>query len=199
MKIALFGDSFGYQKSNEPYPSWVDLLAVHCDLDNHCECGVSEYKILQQIKSADLKQYDKIIVTHTSYSRVYVEQNPLHLDSQYHKNCDVLYADIEHRDDEFSRACKLYFKYIFNDTHAKDIHNLILQQINFLSKNRPSLHLTHFDHTGLFEFDNFLNFHKLFLNNRGPVNHYNESGNQQVYNHVWQKLDPGTKHDKQSK
>ena len=182
--IGLFGDSFGYQKKDESYPSWVDLLAERYTVNNHCECGVSEYKILKQLQSADLNSYDHIIVTHTSHSRVFVEYNPLHANSEYHQNCDILFADIESRTDEFSRACQLYYKYMFNDEHARDMHNLILKEIGQMLAGKPVIHMTHFDHTGLYKFNRLLEFNSLFLTNRGPVNHYNESANKEIFNKV---------------
>ena len=187
-RIGLFGDSFGYQKRNEPFPSWVDLLACEYSIDNHCECGVGEYKILRQLQWANLDRYDAIIVTHTSYSRVYVEYNPLHADSEYHKNCDILFADIEGHKDEFSRAGQLYFKHIWSDQYARDMHSLILKEINHLLTDRPVIHITHFDHTGFYEFADMLKFNNLFINNQGPVNHYNESANQEIYRQVKQCL-----------
>jgi hypothetical protein len=187
-KIGVFGDSFGYQKKNEPYASWVDLLANYATVDNHSECGVSEYKILKQLERADLDQYDDIIVTHTSYSRVFVEYNPLHADSEYHQNCDMLYADIEAHKDEFSRAGQLYFKHIYSEDYARDIHNLILKEIVALLAGRRVVHMTHFDYEGLYPLPNLLEFYSLFINNRGPVNHYNERGNQEVFDQVLKRL-----------
>lgn len=186
--IGLFGDSFGFQKKDELYPSWVDLLAEHATIDNHSECGVSEYKILKQLQSADLDSYHNIIVTHTSYSRVFVEHNPLHADSKHHKNCDILYADIESNKDEFSRAGQLYFKHIFSDSYAKDMHNLVLKEIEELLVGSRVIHMTHFDHDGLRPLSGLLEFHSLFLANRGPVNHYNETANKTIFNAVSQRL-----------
>ena len=187
--IGLFGDSFGYRKKDEPYPSWVDLLAEYVTINNHCECGVSEYKILRQLQLADLDSYHTVIVTHTSYSRVFVEHNPLHANSEYHKNCDILYADIESNRDEFSRAGQLYFKHIFSDSYATDMHNLILKEIEELLAGRKVIHMTHFDHTGLRPLSRLLEFHSLFLDNRGPVNHYNSTGNQEIFNQVLERLE----------
>lgn len=188
MKIGLFGDSFGYQKPSEPFPSWVDLLATNHTVNNHSECGVGEYKILKQLQSANLAQYDQIIVTHTSYSRVFVEYNPLHALSEYHLNCDILYADIEGNKDEFSRAGQLYFKHIYSDAYARDMHNLVLKEIVELIAYRPVIHMTHFDHTGLYPLPGLLEFNSLFLTNRGPVNHYNKDGNQAIAKQVLERL-----------
>lgn len=188
MNIGVFGDSFAYQKRNEPFPSWVDLLAQHHVIDNHAECGVGEYKILKQIQGADLDRYDIVIVSHTSYSRVFVEHNPLHVHNEYHKNCDILYSDVEAHDNEFSRACKLYFKHIYNDEHAQDIHNLILKEIDHLLADKLAVHLTPFEHAGLYRFANMVDLHDVFVKNRGEVNHFTKLGNQEVYQQVLSRL-----------
>jgi hypothetical protein len=188
MNIGLFGDSFAFQKQNEPFPSWVDLLAQHYVIDNHSECGVGEYKILKQIQSADLDSYDIVIVSHTSYSRVFVEHNPLHSDSEYHRNCDILYADIEGNTDKFSLAGQLYYKHIYSDDYAQDIHNLILKEIDSLLVGRLAVHLTPFDHTDLYQFVNTVDLRDVFVDNRGLVNHFNPSGNQEVYRRVLDRL-----------
>ena len=157
-------------------------------IDNHCQCGVSEYKILQQLKSANLNKYDWVIVTHTSPTRVFVRYNPLHQESITHKNCDILLADIESKNDKFSNVCKDYFKYIFDIEYAIDIHNLICKEIDSIVKNLNVLHITHFDYTTCYQFPNLINFYNLWADNRGPVNHYNKYGNQQVYETVLKRL-----------
>jgi hypothetical protein len=181
MRIGLFGDSFGVQRTDHPYPGWVDLLANDHAITNYAECGVSEYKILKKLQSVDLDQFDQIVITHTSPTRVYVKHNPLHQDTEYHKNCDIIYADIENHRDEFSFAGQLYFKHIFDLDYAADIHNLICKEIEEVCKNKKVLHITHFDYTRLYQFKNLHSFYRLFLKHRGEVNHYNEVGNKKIY------------------
>ena len=179
--IGLFGDSFGADTSNNPYTSWVNLLRQHYIIENHCQSGVSEYKILQQLKSVDLNKFDKILITHTSPTRVYVNYNPLHQHTPYHKNCDLILSDVEAATGEFADAARLYFKHIFDIDYACDIHNMVCREIDELTKNYSVVHVTHFDYDGLYQFADMINFHKLFLKNRGLVNHYNEHGNHMVY------------------
>lgn len=182
MKIAIFGDSFGAKKDDDPFPSWVNLLGTRYHVDNYCQCGVSEYKILQQVKNTNLTLYDQIIITHTSPYRVFVKHHPVHTDSLYHTNCDILFTDIESRNDEFSVACKLYFKHIFDESYACDIHNLICFEIEKQVPNK-TIHVTHFDYSGLYSFNNSLiNFYSTWKKHKGTVNHYNEKGNQYIFN-----------------
>ena len=188
MKIALFGDSFGVQKMEEEFDSWVTMLNKHIDIDNFCKSGIGEYKILKQIQQTDLSVYDKVLITHTSPNRVYVKFNPLHQDSQYHKDCDIIYSDIENNSDKFSIAGQLYFKHIFDFEYAKDIHIMICKEIEKLINHKISMHITHFDYNELYNFPDMINFYPLFLKNRGTVNHYNKKGNITVFQTLLDKL-----------
>ena len=179
--IGLFGDSFGTDTANNPYTSWVDLLRQQYTVYNYCQSGVSEYKILQQLKSVDLNKFDKILITHTSPTRVYVNYNPLHQNTPYHKNCDLILSDVEAASGEFAQAAKLYFKHIFDINYACDVHNMTCREIDELTKNYNVTHITHFDYNGLYQFTGLVNFYNLFLKHRGHVNHYTAQGNQLVY------------------
>ncbi len=188
MKLAIFGDSFGYQHKSSPFTGWVDMLSHEHEVDNFCQCGVSQYKILQQIKSARLSLYDKIIVTHTSPTRVFVRHNPLHQDSLTHKNCDLLFADVEPRNEKFAKVSQDYFKYIFDLDYAIDIHNMICEKINFLLRDLDVIHITHFDYEQCYKFNDMINFYSLWTQNQGPVNHYNEKGNHEIYKILSQRI-----------
>lgn len=188
MKVAIFGDSFGVQKKHQPFASWVDLLACHHDIKNYCECGVGEYKILKQLRAADLRSFDKILIVHTSATRTFVRHNPLHQSSQYHKNCDIILSDVESGQDEFSLACRSYFKHIFDIEYAIDLHHMFCKEIDYLCREHSTIHTTHFDYTGLYQFSNMINFHKLFLKHRGPVCHYDQQGNIEIYNTLVKEL-----------
>ena len=179
--LGIFGDSFGVETANELYPSWVTLLRKDYNIKNYCQSGVSEYKILQQLKNVDLKTFDTILITHTSPTRVFVKYNPLHQDTVYHKNCDLILSDVEAASGEFARAAQLYFKHIFDIEYACDIHNMICSEIADIVRAHKVIHTTHFDYSGLYKFHNMLNFHHIFLKHRGEVNHYSEIGNILVY------------------
>jgi len=187
-KLGLFGDSFGYQKFNQPFKSWVDLLDNHFEIANHCQCGVSEYKILQQLKTSNLDDFDVLLITHTSATRIFVPHNPLHSNSNTHQVCDIIYTDIADRNDEFSQACQQYFKHIFDLDYAINIHNMICKEIDQLCSHKKVLHVTHFDYDGLYDFPGVINFYKHWLDNRGTVNHYNQVGNELVYQTILKKL-----------
>jgi hypothetical protein len=188
LNLGLFGDSFGYQQNNPPYPSWVDLLEQHYNVKNYCRCGISEYKILQHLKQADLDQFDQIIITHTSPTRVYVPYNPLHAGDPVYNSCDIIYSDSTAQPGEFSQACKLYFKHIFDTEYAIDIHNMICREIDAFCCGQNVLHITQFDYEKCYKFPELLNFYHYWIDHKGPVNHYDQKGNEHVYHQIINKL-----------
>ena len=187
-KLGLFGDSFGYQASNQPFKSWVDLLGNDFAITNHCQCGVSEYKILQQLKNTDLDKFDVCLITHTSATRIFVQYNPLHRNSESHQNCDIIYADIADRYDDFSMACQQYFKHIFDLDYSVQVYNMICKEIHQLCSNKKVLHITHFDQTKLYNFPGMVNFHSLWQKYKGTVNHYDQTGNEILHQNILKNL-----------
>lgn len=185
MKLAIFGDSFGIEDSDNDNIGWASLLGQNHNVTNFCQAGIGEYKIYRSIKNCNLLDYDCVLITHTSPFRVHSLTNPLHLHSKHHKNCDIILADIENRADAFSTMAKNYFKFSFDSEYYIDIHNLLCQQIHSITKSMPAIHLTHFDYNGLYNFDkSLINFYNHWINNKGSVNHYSTYGNQIVFDQV---------------
>ena len=182
--LAIFGDSFGAIKPDHEFKGWVEKLQYHYAVTNFCQCGSGQYRILQQIKSVDLKRFDKLLITHTSPFRVFVRENLLHKNDPVYKNCDLIFADIENRDDEFSTAAYGYFKYIFDHEFYRDIHNLICKEIDRITGSFECLHITHFDYKDCYKFANFMCFHDLWKKHRGPVHHYDQLGNHEIFSRV---------------
>jgi hypothetical protein len=182
MKLAIFGDSFSARVTHDNIIGWPIELEQYASIDNFSHSGSSEYRIFEIIKSTNLEKYDKILISHTSPLRMFVRHNPIHQNSQYHKNCDIIFQDIEQRKDEFSVACQLFYKHIFDIDYSINMHNLICHEIEQLTNKYNTLHITHFDYTNLYQFKNFINFYPHWLNNKGPVNHYSKIGNNFVAN-----------------
>lgn len=188
MKLAIFGDSFAVRQPHPDNTGWPILLEDHYQVDNFAQAGISEYKILMSIQNINFDLYDRVIISHTSPNRVYVPCNPLHQQSLYHKNCDIIFSDIENNHDEFSRACQLFFKHIFDLDHARFMHNLICKEIDCLTKKHKTLHVTHFDYTNLYQFHGLIDFYANWSNHKGTVNHYSKKGNQLVYSIIVKNL-----------
>lgn len=181
MKLAIFGDSFAFRQPHPDNTGWSILLEDRYQVDNFAQAGISEYKILMSMQNIDFDLYDQIIISHTSPNRIYVPYNPLHQQTQYHKNCDIIYSDIENNRDEFSRACQLFFKHIFDLDHARTMHNLVCKEIDTITKKHKPLHISHFDYSDLYKFDGLIDFYAIWTQHKGTVNHYSKQGNQLVY------------------
>jgi hypothetical protein len=182
MRILISGDSFAVPNTN----SWADLLAKDFKVTNIAQAGVSEYKILNQVKQFNLSNYDLVVVSHTSYSRVHTRKHPTH-STALHKDCDLILADIENKNSVFNqslRTAKGWFKYHYDEQYQIDIYKLLREKVNQIIKI-PYIAISHLDLNDEFIIEkNFINFKNLWKAERGPISHYSEYGNQIVYNTV---------------
>ena len=188
MKILLVGDSFAADWTTK-YPNqkgWPNHLAERYAVTNLAQAGCSEYRILHQLKSTDLTQYDTIIVSHTSPYRIYTEYHPSRSTDILHDSCDLLYADIENlaKTNREYRSAVDYFEKFFSLEYAEFCYNITIDKINELLKDRYVIHISHL--TPIEE--SYIDFSNLFKNHRGLINHYNEEGNQIIYNRILKEL-----------
>lgn len=183
MKILICGDSFAVDWTKQ-YPNhrgWVNEF----DATNLAQAGVSEYKILKQLQSVDLHQFDRIIVAHTSPFRVHVGSNPIHKNSVLHKDCDLIYSDLEHADvtHPVVDAGLKYYKHIFDMDYYTDVYGLIQEEIIKLTSNRKTIHITFFKDVNADK-----NFYNVFQKHRGVMNHLDDTGNIMVSDYIKQWL-----------
>ena len=188
MKILVAGDSFAAEWPG--YNSWVKLLANNHDVTNVAQAGCSEYKILKQIQDITLDDYEVVIVSHTSLSRVHTPNHPLHKEG-LHKDCDLLYNDID-RISIFNpslSAAKGYFKYHYDDQYYQIIYSLLRKEINSLLSNKIYVSMSHIEVAKLFIYeDNHLDFSEFWKTHKGSENHYNITGNQKIHDIVVDKI-----------
>lgn len=186
MKILICGDSFAADWSIL-YPrkkGWPNLLADRFNITNIAQAGCSEYKILLQLLSVDLTQFDKIIVSHTgSHRRIYVKCHPVYENDPFHKDSDLIYSDIKHHCIKNKKLLPLieYFEKYFDLEHAKFMHSLILKEIYAIVENYNVLHISHLEEE---ELSNCVSFYDILKTNKGLINHYSELGNQIVYEKI---------------
>jgi hypothetical protein len=188
MRILIVGDSFAadWQKKYPDGQGWPNLLAKTHIVDNLAQAGCSEYRIYKQIKSARLDQYDVVIVSHTSPYRIYTEYHPSRSTDILHHNCDLLYADIKNlakTNLEYGTAAE-YFEKFFSLEYAEFCYNLTVGKINELLKDNRVIHVSHLYHIDL----NYIDFSDLFKQHRGLINHYDDHGNQVIYNKLLKEL-----------
>lgn len=160
------------------------MLAHYYDVTNLAQAGVGEYKILKQIESTNIDQYDIIIVSHTSPSRVHTPRHPIHKEG-FHKNCDLLYNDIADRNSWFNpslKAAQNWFDYHYDDPYQIDIYNLIRKQINDILCKKNYISITHTEISKDLSIEpNNIDFSNLWKKERGPINHYTVEGNKAVF------------------
>lgn len=179
MKVLLCGDSFSadYTVKDKSSNGWPTMLAKDVDLTNVSRAGASEYRIWRQVRDNLNNSYDKVVVSHTSPYRIYVEKHPLHQNDILHQECDLIYNDIKGRGlDHIER----WFEECFNEEHAVDLHQLLIKDIDRMCKDHNVIHLGHLDISAPDNFD-FVNLNDIWKVNPGPVNHYDDKGNQIVY------------------
>ena len=182
MKILIVGDSFSSVSLAGDH-GWTQLLANVYQVTNVSSPGISEYKILKKIQEHDLLQYNQIIVSHTSPNRVHCKENPLYPKGHLYRNSDLIFADVESKQktSDLAKSALDYFCEIFDPDYYKFIHNQCCKEIDQLTLNCKVLHMTNFDWSDLYEFDNMLNFYLLWTKNKGPYNHYNQQANRLIF------------------
>jgi hypothetical protein len=181
-KILICGDSFA-AKHTDADTGWPSLLEQYYNVENRAQFGVSEYKIWQQVKHAPLCEYDVIVVCHTSPNRVHIRKHPVHRDTVHHKNCDLIYSDVEHRGDPVSKIAVDYFKNIFDEEYYNDIYLLMKQEIDRLCTNTKCINISFFN--GI---PDVTNYFETFQKHRGSVNHLTNVGNQIVASAMHDKI-----------
>jgi hypothetical protein len=189
-KLLICGDSFAADWTVKVKGvGWVNLLEQDYKVTNLAQAGCSEYKILKQLQSVNVDNYDLVLVSHTSPFRLYVNEHPVHNKDKLHKNSCLLYSDVmEHLPNHPKlKPVAEYFEQYFDVEYAEHMHNLLLREIEEFCPQK-TLHVSHIDWKHLHEFDNFINFKEVFTKHRGSVNHYTEEGNQIVYQSVVNRL-----------
>lgn len=181
-QILICGDSFAADWSPD-YPNcqgWPNQLGNVYQITNLAQAGCSEYRIYKQLKSAQLSNFDLIIVSHTSPYRIYAEHHPGQTRDKIHTNCDLLFSDIEHlaKTNSDYKSVEMYFKKFFSLEYAEFSYDLLVKEIYSLLANYPTLHVTHQQtHTKL----NWADFSDIYSNYPGLINHYSDIGNQKVF------------------
>ena len=182
-RLLIAGDSFAARYPNDTGYGWPLLLRGEYEVTNVAQAGVSEYKILKQLKNiSNIGQYDYVIVAHTSPHRVHTRKS-LH-NTELHKDCDLLMSDVEAKTftlDPAIRSAKSYFKYHFDPDYYQDVYNLIRKEINHLTRYVSTLHIDHFDTALPYAKEKYrLDLSSMWPYYKGNINHYTQEGNQIV-------------------
>lgn len=186
-KILICGDSFAADWTVKyKGKGWPNLLSDEYDVTNLAQAGCGEYKIYKQIISQQLDNYDTIIISHTSAFRLYIENpHPVHHSDPLHKNSDLIYTDLEEHSKSRSGLSSIlfFFKNYFSFEYAEFTHQLLLEKIHSIVKNKTVVHITNLEGECNYPFD-VINFNYIFKNHRGLLNHFDDTGNQLVYEKI---------------
>jgi len=187
--ILIVGDSFSVSHSNPSINNygWSFLLEKNYNITNLSKCGVSEYKILQQLKSTKLDKFNCIIVSHTSPNRVYVDQHPIHDINNMYSEADLIYNDVlwnlkEHPNNVGLAAANYYFDHFYNQDYQELIYRLLQKEITEITKNKLSLHLLTLFDKNIDLFQNSINLYQKIKIDPGNINHYSAKDNQYIFN-----------------
>lgn len=181
-KILIIGDSYAVicASESESSISWSSMIARSYPCDILAQAGCSEFRIKKQLDNVNLNNYSHVIVSHTSSTRIPVDQNPLHQNSLTHKNADFIYNDVIHSDDHRVNSVKEYFeKYLCIDFYDY-VWNLMVTDIydRIAKSNRKGLHITFFDqsHPCI-----DISFYQLAKKYPGVINHMDAYANKQIF------------------
>jgi hypothetical protein len=191
MKILICGDSFAADWTVK-YSGigWPNLLAKEFNITNVAQAGCSEYKIYKQLIQQPLDEYDIVIVSHTSAFRWYIEvPHPVHGNDPLHKNSDLIFADVEEHSKTKSglKSILEFFSNYFSIEYAEFVHELICSKIHDTLKGKKVIHITNINNNSNVNFE-MINFHNVFLQNRGLLNHFTEEGNRIVFERIKEEI-----------
>jgi hypothetical protein len=182
MKILICGDSFAadWSVKYSDYPGWPNLLATLHDVTNLAQAGCSEYKIWKQLSSANLSEFDCVVLSHTSPFRLPTELHPDHHADKLHKDCDLIYLDIKNSTDKSLQSVVEYFEKFFVPEYAIFVHKLIIEhEIQFLKLFKGTLiHVTNLQQEFDYAEHKLISFEKIFNDYKGLINHFSKQGNQ---------------------
>ena len=183
-RILICGDSFAADWTVK-YKGlgWPNLLSQKFDVTNLARAGVCEYKIYNQLLSANISDFDIVIISHTSPYRLYVKEHPIHSQDSLHGECDLIYTDLKDAVNTYKQVQPIieYFEKYFDLDYAKFVHGLICEKIeNFCQPfSHKVINLITFEEQ--YQFKNSLSFVDLFKTNRGKMNHFDTVGNQKIF------------------
>lgn len=186
--LLICGDSFAadWQTKFPTSFGWPNLLSNQFDVTNLAQAGCSQYKILKQLRSVNLAKFDKIIISHTSPYRLYVENHPFHHSDELHHSSDFIYADVKEQATIDHRLAPLveYFEKYYDLTYAEEIFVLLCKEIFDITKAYDVLHLVHTFNSQFIKFDHQIQCDDVFKQYPGLMNHYSDEGNKIIYDKI---------------
>lgn len=176
-RLLICGDSFSISDSY----TWVESLRSEYDVTNVSQAGASEYRIWLQWFSKKSDRFDRALICHTSYTRIYSERNFFHDPQGKHNNCDLLYLDVKsHLPKPEAEHIVWFFENIFDLDQAKFHYDLLLKHWLSVESKFPITHVSFFENTmnGVYDYSD------VWKNHPGTFNHLSPYGNQEILKRV---------------
>ena len=188
-KILICGDSFSADWTVKYSGSgWPNLLAEEYEVVNLSQAGCSEYKIYLQLARCDIKDFEVILISHTSPYRIHTPYHPAHCHDVLHKDCDFIYKDVKSCEKLYPelQVISSYFEKYFDLDYAKFVFDLIVQKIHNLVRSHPKYyHLTFdVDDLPIENTTSIVNLRSESVNHAMitlGMNHMSQQGNNNVY------------------
>lgn len=196
MKLLILGDSFAADwtvKYQHKGLGWPNLLANEHDVTNLAQAGVGEYKILCQLDTIqDIKQFDTVIVSHTSPYRVNTRKHPVHTGDKLHHNADLMLNDIEYHSSRLFnffnrslRSARDFFQYHVSLEYQETVYKLLRQEINKKIENVNCIVVSNIIANSEFATEsNILDLCDVQMSHPGLMNHLSEQGNKIAYEKI---------------
>ena len=176
-RLLIAGDSFA---ASQDSCSWPNLIQNY-HVTNISTCGIGEYKIWQALTAQNITRFDKIIVIHTSASRLHIKQNPWYPDSITHACADLIYSDVCAKpNSEFKTLVKSWFEQVVDLDYQDNIHAMIVEKIQHMCSGIRTKHITFFD----YNLPNLDNINMIWKQYAGSINHLSIEGNQKVFEYI---------------
>ena len=200
MKLLILGDSFAADwtvKYKTHGSGWPNLLANTHDVINLAQAGTGEYKIFCQLESIqDIKQFDCVIISHTSPYRLNTRKHPVHCNDKLHNSADLMLNDIEYHsrrlkyffNKSLRTACN-FFRYHYSTEYQETVYKLLRQEINKKIGTVPCIVVSNtIANNEFFTEDNIVDFCELQKQCPGLLNHLSQVGNEIAYQEISKKL-----------
>ena len=172
MKFFVFGDSFS--ANSQGWPSMLGL-----EIQNFSQNGIGEYKIFREV--IQHLDFDRAIICHTSPWRIHTRIHPIHKNSQERPHNDFMLNDVEYYS-QTNKEMKLvddYLKKYYDPDYQLDVYKLILKELLSL---KNTIHITFHDPEDTVGIAN--NYHNIWKQYPGDINHMSIKGNQMVAEEV---------------
>ena len=188
--ILICGDSFAidYKKYNVeiPHKGWPNYLADKHNVTNLATPGVGQWKIWKQVESANLENFDIVLVSIGSPNRVHCRTHPVHKQGMFMQS-DLAWMDID-RSSWLNKAlttAKNWFVYFYDQQYQNELYEMITDKIINHIKHKKYILIGHNESRTLdTDSENFIDCNDLWNNERGKVNHYNHKAALQIVKRI---------------